>query len=176
MIVIFLRHGEAEEAGHDVPGKDAKRKLTSRGRKETLFVARALNRLKLRPGSVFSSPLVRAFQTAEIASAELKGAAEPVLLQSLAPGHRWVNVREGITRTMKHLKDPGDVVLVCGHQPDMGMYLADAISRHPGAGTEIRKSGAVCVEWAGIDLSGPGRICFAIEPEAAKRLVKIAGK
>lgn len=177
MIVIFLRHGEAEEAGHGIPGMDEHRQLTSLGRKETEHVAATLNRLKLRPRIVFTSPLVRAIQTAAVASAVLKGAPEPAMIDNLAPGHAWKDVRRDIERTVKRSKDNDPVVLVCGHQPDMGQYLADALlQQHHTGGMEIGKSAAVCVLWQGTALGAKGRILLAVEPNYAKRILKLTKK
>jgi phosphohistidine phosphatase len=173
MIVIFLRHGDAEASGRGTPGGDAGRELTDRGRKETEAVAAALDRLHLRPAIILTSPLVRAVQTAELAARELKKAPVPAAVESLAPGNRWEDVRADILELVKPEDDPDTVVLLCGHQPDMGQYLAQALARQPGSGLDIRKSAAICVEWENADLSAVGRICLALDPQSADRILRL---
>ena len=61
----FLRHGEAEP--HDARASDADRELTERGRGQSLCAGRAFAALELTFHVVFTSPKVRAVQTAELA-------------------------------------------------------------------------------------------------------------
>lgn len=161
VVVIFLRHGEAEEAGHGVPGEDEKRRLTVRGRKQTKVVAAALNHLKVRPGVLLTSPLVRARQTVEVAAKQFKGAAEVVVTDTLAPRHQWADVRRAIKQ-----HDHG-TSLVCGHQPEMGQYLCQAVTGRAGD-MDISKSAAICVEFD--DLASAGRIFLVLEAGEAKRI------
>ena len=64
MKLCFLRHGEADWPNWTKP--DNERPLTERGRKEMKRVAKFLERLKLVPDVILTSPLPRASQTAEI--------------------------------------------------------------------------------------------------------------
>lgn len=185
MIVIFLRHGEAEEvgidlaegAGIDVAKEDQARELTPRGRRQTRCLASALEALKLRPALILSSPLVRAQQTAEVAAKELKRAPDPILVKSLAPGHTWKDVRRDIKRCVKSLPDADATILLCGHQPDLGEYVLDAIigsdTSHPVRDLPIEKSACICLAWDSAVLQGPGRITFALEHRLAKRIAKL---
>src|SRR6266550_478364 len=70
MQLYFLRHGEADWPGWTKP--DDERPLTDFGKKEVRQVAKFLNRLKVTPGLIVTSPLPRALQTAEVAAAQLK--------------------------------------------------------------------------------------------------------
>src|ERR1700756_2317381 len=69
MKLCFLRHGEADWPNWDKP--DDERPLTERGRKEMKRVAKLLERLKLIPDTILTSPLPRASQTAEIVAQRL---------------------------------------------------------------------------------------------------------
>lgn len=60
--LIFVRHGEA--AGGNFPGGDADRPLTPHGQAQAEAVARALAASGVRLERLFSSPLVRARETA----------------------------------------------------------------------------------------------------------------
>src|SRR5947199_10787031 len=65
MKLYFLRHGEADWPNWKKP--DDERPLTKRGKREMRDVAKFLDRLKVRPDFIVTSPLPRAAQTAEIA-------------------------------------------------------------------------------------------------------------
>src|SRR5205807_10515816 len=70
MYLYFLRHGEADWP--DWKKSDDERPLTEFGKKEMRDVAKFLDRLKVRPDLVVTSPLPRASQTAKIAADHLK--------------------------------------------------------------------------------------------------------
>src|SRR4051812_16466898 len=70
MKLYFLRHGKADWPGWDRP--DDERPLTEEGKEEMRRVAKFLPRLKVQPASILSSPLPRAWQTAEIVAERLK--------------------------------------------------------------------------------------------------------
>src|SRR5881628_2985392 len=92
MDILLIRHGHAVD---DAPGLgDAGRWLSAKGRKVTRKVARwlAKNR-KRRPVTIWTSPLVRAVQTAEITAAEAAIKGEVKAISELSPG-----------------RDPGDLV------------------------------------------------------------------
>src|SRR6266540_1393583 len=82
MKLYFLRHGEADWPNWKKP--DDERPLTKRGKREMRDVAKFLDRLKVRPDLIVTSPLPRAAQTAEIAADYLKAKVRKD--ESLAPG------------------------------------------------------------------------------------------
>src|SRR6185369_5592945 len=92
MEILLIRHGQAVEAAVGVG--DAGRWLTARGRKATRKLARWLaKRGKRRPATIWTSPLVRAVQTAEIVAAAAGVTGEVEAVAELGPG-----------------RDPGDLV------------------------------------------------------------------
>jgi phosphohistidine phosphatase len=62
MKLYFLRHGEADWPSWKKP--DDERPLTKRGKREMREVAKFLDRLKVRPDLIVTSPLPRAAETA----------------------------------------------------------------------------------------------------------------
>src|SRR5437762_13280768 len=84
MKLYFLRHGQADWASWKKP--DDERPLTKSGKREMRDVAKFLDRLKVRPDLIVTSPLPRAAQTAEIAADSLKAKVRKD--ESLAPGFR----------------------------------------------------------------------------------------
>ena len=75
--IHLVRHAEAAERFGDTP--DEHRSLTSRGRRRFRRVAAALGKLGTDPETIFTSPKVRAVQTAEILAAPLQQGLHHVL-------------------------------------------------------------------------------------------------
>lgn len=134
----LLRHGEAEP--HDAR-PDAERRLTPRGEEQARTAGRALAALQLTVHLAFTSPKVRARDTARLACAEV--GVEPVEHAALAEGF---DAREALELAAACAVD--DRVLVVGHNPDLVQVLHDLT----GARAELKK-GAL----AGVRLRGGGR-------------------
>jgi broad specificity phosphatase PhoE len=77
----LLRHGEAEP--HDARA-DAERRLTPRGERQSEAAGAALARLGIEFAACYTSPRVRALDTARLACASL--GVEPTVLESLSSG------------------------------------------------------------------------------------------
>ena len=68
MKLFIIRHGEAKRNGKS----DYERELTSQGEKDVTRVSAYLNKIKILPDLILSSPLFRAKQTAEIIAQNLE--------------------------------------------------------------------------------------------------------
>ena len=86
MNLYILRHGPAVE--RDAPGysRDQDRPLTPEGRQRIEGITRAMTVLKVNPDAIFSSPFLRARQTAEIVAAALAPRLKLVFTDHLTPG------------------------------------------------------------------------------------------
>ena len=161
MLIAFLRHGIAEDAGPATGHRDAPRRLTDEGRARMTRAARGMERLGLGPDVILTSPLARCRETAEIVAARLGAPVRPV--QALQPGARL----EGL---LGHLAEYPDAVcvLACGHQPDLSLMVADLIG---GGAVEFRRGTLALVE-----VSAPraaGGVLVALHPPRALR--RLAG-
>ncbi|MGD0958504.1 MAG: phosphoglycerate mutase family protein [Methylomonas sp.] len=112
MIITLLRHATAEEGGLTVP--DAERALTEKGVKQVKRVAAFCQANQLSPGALFSSPILRALQTARILQTQL--AACPVV--AIAD---WLGLNASPQRMVAELnalaaRNKDDIWLV-GHEP-----------------------------------------------------------
>ncbi len=128
----FLRHGEAEE--HRA-GADAQRRLTKRGERQALAAGRALARLSVVFQAVFTSPRVRARDTARLAAEGL--GATPVVHAPLSGGF---DVEQARALALEAPGD-GDRVLLVGHEPDFTQIVSDLT----GARIELKKGGVAAV-------------------------------
>ncbi|NPA96097.1 MAG: hypothetical protein GXO32_00670 [Crenarchaeota archaeon] len=129
MIVCFVRHGKAEEKK---PGQsDEERKLTEQGRKDIEIVSRVLP--VARGSKVYTSPLVRARESAEIIAKELGGSLK--VLESLRPELASIE-------TLADVELSGDSVFV-GHAPSLERIVSDAIG---GGAIKLKAGGAACID------------------------------
>ena len=153
MQLYFLRHGEADWP--DWKKSDDERPLTKRGKKEIRDVAKFLDRLKVRPDLIVTSPLPRAVQTAEIAADYLKAKLRKDEL--LAPGFGMTNLRIVLTR--HHAK----VLMLVGHEPD----FTNIISGLTSASLKLCKAGVALLD---IDPEAEeGKLLWLFPPKFAKR-------
>ena len=72
MKLYILRHGEAADHGDPRYKNDADRPLTPKGTQRTKALAHALRQMDITFDLIFSSPLVRARETAEIVERGLR--------------------------------------------------------------------------------------------------------
>jgi phosphohistidine phosphatase len=156
MEILIVRHGHAVD---DAPGLgDAGRWLSARGRKMTRRVARWLAKnKKRRPALIWTSPLVRAVQTAEILAAYADYKGEIRSLAELSPGRDPGDLR----KLLAEERAPGPLALV-GHEPFLSV-LAAALVGDLGFG-EFKKSGVLALSWE----NGQGRARFLLDPAEMK--------
>jgi len=152
MQLYFLRHGEADWPGWTKP--DDERPLTDFGKKEVRQVGRFLNRLKVKPGLVVTSPLPRALQTAEIAAGQLKTKLRQD--EALAPGF---GISELSTLLKRH---HSKVLMLVGHEPD----FSSVISALTGGFLKMSKAGVALID---IDPeTEKGRLLWLFPPKFAR--------
>ena len=148
----LLRHGEAEP--HDAK-PDHDRELTERGRAQSVAAGRALKALKLTFHMAFTSPKVRARDTAILACGEL--GIEPIEHEALASGF---DAREALA--LLHAAGTEQRVLLVGHEPDFSLVAGDLT----GGVVDVKKGGLV-----GIRVDGAsGEIIVVLRPREIDRI------
>jgi phosphohistidine phosphatase len=153
MELYFLRHGEADWP--DWNKSDDERPLTKRGKREMHEVSKFLDRLKVRPDLIVTSPLPRASQTADIAADYLKAKLRKDEL--LAPGFGMSELRTVFKR--HHSK----VLMLVGHEPD----FTNVISGLTGASLKLSKAGVALLD---VDPeSEEGRLVWLFPPKFARK-------
>jgi phosphohistidine phosphatase len=153
MQLYFLRHGEADWPHWTRP--DDERPLTDFGKKEVRQVAKFLDRLKVKPNLVVTSPLPRALQTAEVAAGQLKTKLRQD--EALEPGF-------GISELRMLLKRHGSkVLMLVGHEPD----FTSVISALTGASLKLSKAGVALVD---LDPeTEKGRLLWLFPPKVSRK-------
>src|SRR5258705_9802163 len=112
MKIILARHAAAE----DKAASDAERRLTPEGREQAAVMGRLIAATIARVDQIWTSPLPRALETAEIAAKYL--GVTPKIEPDLAIGGDleqlcWKMQRESVPTLM-----------LVGHQPDLGRLAA----------------------------------------------------
>jgi phosphohistidine phosphatase len=149
----LLRHGEAEP--HDTRADDAERELTERGRDQARAAGRALAALGVEVHLAFTSPRVRARDTALLACAEL--GVEPAEHAELSEGFD----RDDALALMA-AAGPDQRVLVVGHEPDFSQVVHDLT----GARIALKKGGLAAVRLQG----SRGELSVLLRPRELDRI------
>lgn len=113
MQLYFLRHGEAEDYSAD----DHNRALTTAGKDRLQIAAPVIRRLNLKLNHIYTSPRIRAIQTAQLVGREL--GLEPQITELLNYGFNQVSLTELIAQ---HSDD--DRVMLVGHEPTFSSTIA----------------------------------------------------
>lgn len=138
MIVGFFRHGIAVERGTRGVAEE-ERALTPEGRRKTARAARGLRRLDLGFDAIYTSPLRRAIQTADLLADALR-LGKPEILEALlpeAPGRRLLEQVLGLEE-----KSP----LLVGHEPQLSATVSTAICGDVKASIEMKKAGLAVLD------------------------------
>ena len=162
--LYLIRHGVAEERGDAWPD-DTKRPLSEEGMERLRKSARGLARLDLWIDLIFTSPLVRARQTADIVATAFDPRPSIVTIDSLAPEGTYTSL---VADLEKHARKTR--IALVGHEPGIGELGARLIgSRHS---FEFKK-GAVCrIDVEDIPPTGPGDLRWLLTPKILASIKK----
>jgi phosphohistidine phosphatase len=156
MRIFILRHAIAEETAK---GGDTQRALSEEGRKKMREAAAGFARLELKIDAIYSSPLVRAVQTAEILAKSIGYTSKVELMQELAPGH----APDSISERLRSLKKPGNIVL-SGHEPNCSELAGYLLG---GAQIEFKKA-AICLIETESATAGSGILIWHLSPQVLR--------
>jgi len=164
MNLFLLRHGLAVERDEFDPANDADRPLTPKGHRQLRHVAAALRAMELRFDAIWSSPLVRARQTAEIVAAELKlkkrlaGAAE------LKPG----GCPEKLLHKISQPPPAVENILFVGHEPDFSELISRLVAGGSGASFALKKGGLAKLALEKFPASNRATLAWLLTPAQMK--------
>ena len=151
--LVLLRHAIAEElsqapSSRGRPPSDFDRRLTAPGRAKLRRILRHYLRRMPAPGSLYSSPLLRARQTALVASGLLHLPVQ--LSEALCPGG---SACDWLTTV------PVDDLMVVGHEPDLSRLAAEFLGLSRPL-FSLKKAGLACLTG---DI-GVGRLEWLLTP------------
>lgn len=162
--MYLIRHAIAAERGEEWPDDD-KRPLTARGVARFKETVEGLKKLEAGIDEIFTSPLVRAKQTADLLAAGLPGKPTVKILDALAPGHTPGSLMAQLARTARRRR-----IALVGHEPSLGELAAHLI----GAGRALPfKKGGVCrIDVESLTSRRPGALTWFVQPKMLRGLVR----
>jgi phosphohistidine phosphatase len=159
MRLLIIRHAIAVERG--TPGiADEDRPLTRKGIRRFRAAARGLTRLLPRPDAIFTSPLLRARQTARIVAKAWRG-PDPVEAVGLAGGEF-----EEVAETVAGFAEEALVAIV-GHEPQLSEVLARLVGGAEPERLVFKKGGAALLNVPG-RLEEGGALLFFLPPRVLR--------
>jgi len=153
----LLRHGEAEP--HEARA-DFDRRLTERGEEQGRVAGVALAAMGVQPAAIFTSPRVRARDTARLAAPPL--GQEPIEHDSLSDGFGASEALE----LLSGFDGDCDIVLV-GHEPDFSHVVFDLT----GGKVDLKKGGIAGIK---VELMR-GELIVLARPRELKLVAAAAG-
>ncbi len=138
MLVYLVRHAIATPRGDDTA--DEERPLTDKGIARMEEIVEGLGGLGVALDEIWTSPLVRARQTADIL-AGLDGFSGPLrTVGALAPGGDEADVIQLLIRSNV------ESVALVGHEPDLGDLCARLLTSRGDGFICLKKGAVACVE------------------------------
>ncbi len=159
MELYLLRHAIAEERSND--GSDSARMLTPEGAEKMRIGARGLRRLGVVLDRLWTSPLTRARETAEIVGAALDVAPETV--GALAPGCNAATLLDLLADIPRARS-----VMVVGHEPDLSGMIADLTG---GSRVVMKKGGLALIDLSSLE-PGAGSLLWVLPPKVLRAIGK----
>ena len=162
MRLYLLRHASASDSAPS----DAERKLTKEGEEEARIAGAALAELGVKPTHIFSSPLVRARQTAQIAAKALKFAGDVDVLDELQNDSSTVQ----LLKALKSFDVAGDFLLV-GHAPSVSQHLTVLMGTDNAKGFPFGKGSLACLELEQLQV-GAGQLRWFMRQKQLRAIAK----
>ena len=155
MKLYILRHGDAADHGDRRYARDDERPLTAKGIKRTRQLTNALRQMDITFDVIFTSPLVRARQTAEIVARGLNREKHLRSTDYLAPSGAYVDLVAQIEKARSH----AEAVLLVGHEPHLSGLISLLCTGGPSLGLTLKKGGLCRLQ---LEAAKPGR-CATLE-------------
>lgn len=166
MDCILFRHGIARDI-QDWDGAESKRPLTPHGEEKAREAAKGLIALEVEPTHLFSSPYVRAFQTAECIRDVLELSFLIKRCNDLLPDAPPYLLFDRLSAL------PPDACTICvGHEPHLSAAAGLMLGAGPIAGLAFKKAGACCIRFEGAVKPGEGILRWWLMPMQLRALGK----
>jgi phosphohistidine phosphatase len=162
MIRLYLvRHGIAVDHADKGDLPDDSRPLTEKGRRRFRRLARAFSRLGEPVDRIFTSPLPRAVQTAEVLASALRS-GEVGILESLRPSAPPETLLQEVARKAKGAQS----VALVGHDPQMTL-LVELLGEVPrGATVDFKKGSIVRIDVSDLASGKAGEPVWWLKPKS----------
>ena len=118
--IYLIRH--AKSSWKDESLSDFTRPLSKHGRKNAPFMAKLLNKKKIFPDAIVSSPALRAKETAELLAGHI-GFAKPIAFDE----RLYEASSEEIESVIRSIDDACDSAFVVGHNPGLNDFASQYV-------------------------------------------------
>ena len=160
--LYLVRHAIAADRDKEWPD-DTKRPLTERGISRFKEAVKGLRRLDVTLDEIYTSPLVRAKQTAELLAAGVEGKPSIKTLEALAPGHTPSSLMTQLARVAKRRR-----IALVGHEPDLGELAAHLIGA--GRALAFRKGGVCRIDLGSLTSKRAATLVWFLPPAVLRRV------
>ena len=160
--LYLVRHAIAAERGEAWPDDD-QRPLTERGISRFKECVDGLVWLDVVVDEIFTSPLVRARQTAGVLASGLAGKPAIKILEALAPGEAPSSVLAQLGRAARRRR-----LALVGHEPGLG-ELAAHLTR-AGRALPFKKGGVCRIDVESLTSHRAGALTWFLTPRMLRRL------
>ena len=165
MYVYLVRHAIAFDPDPEAWPDDRDRPLTPAGEKKFRQAARGLKEIVPQVDLVLSSPLTRAWQTAEILRSKA-GWPEPTRFDELEPARQPAEVVEAL---QPHASS-GSLALV-GHEPSLHELASYLLTGEPGTiRLTMKKGGVACLVFGDSLKAAAGDLEWVLPPRFLRDL------
>ena len=166
MECILFRHGIAVEPD-DWEGTEENRPLTEKGKRRARQAAKGLAALDCKPTHLFTSPFVRAYDTARIVRSAACPSLKVETREELAVGAKPEQL-VNILRTL-----PSDAVVVCvGREPLLGEAAGLLLCGKTLPNFPLKKAGAACLQLTDGVTPGQAQLRWWLQPAQPRALGK----
>ena len=160
--LYLVRHAIAAERGAEWPD-DTKRPLTVRGMARFKDAVRGLHRLDVVIDEIFTSPLMRARQTADLLAAGLASTPVVKTLEALAPDHAPAAVLTALARAARRSR-----IALVGHEPGLGELAGHLVGTR--RAIPFRKGGVARIDLGSISPRRIGTLIWLLPPKVLREL------
>ena len=157
MDLFVLRHGKAGPSSDE--SDDRKRALTDDGRNEIRKVARWMRSKKFEFGIIATSPLTRAYDSAEIVARSLGRKDQLAVWEELAPGGDPDTICYHVAQSREDA-----VVLLIGHEPLLSMLISRIIAGNDTVSLVLAKGGLAKIRNYSFDKRPSGDLQWLLTP------------
>jgi phosphohistidine phosphatase len=164
MRLFIVRHAIAEERGKKFYPRDD-RPLTKDGIKKMKANAEGMRLFLPSSFTVVTSPLKRAFATAEIIASQNSDRAVIAPDDALLPEDK----PQDIIQVLKKYENHPTVVLV-GHEPSLGKFLSFVLQQKSGS-ILIKKGSVICIDYS-TEQPNRSTLLFIIPPKILRMIGK----
>ncbi|HVU04126.1 MAG TPA: histidine phosphatase family protein [Polyangiaceae bacterium] len=164
--VLVIRHGIAvlREDAERFGLADENRPLTGEGRAKMKRNARGIARRVPDVTALFSSPLRRAVETAELLESAYSD-LEHVETDALVPDAPV----EAVLPFLRGTSAEGCIAVV-GHEPQLSAFVGHCLTGSPRSFVELKKGGACLIRFEEDLTPGGGRLSWLLTPKVLRKL------